>query len=90
MNTAMAAVNRQTQLVAGVSAVLATLVSFGGQLSLADHYAQSGLAAYAADDAVRRQMRMAARATCPNPDQSGPRQTSPRKAAPNARSSRTA
>lgn len=69
MSTAMA-VSRQTQLVAGMTAAAVTLLSVGGQLSLADHYAQSGAAMNPTNYAALPRVQMAARTTCPKVDSS--------------------
>jgi hypothetical protein len=39
----MNSANRQTKRIAGFVAVLATVITFGGTLTLADHYSRSNL-----------------------------------------------
>ena len=72
MKSAMA-VDVKTRAIAGSLAVTVTLLSFGGQLSLVEHYVQSGPAISAAEYAAWQADRMTRRTTCANTEQSGGR-----------------
>lgn len=51
MNT-ITLISKQVRLVAAVAAMIATLCVTGGSLSLAEHYAQAGVADQAATDTM--------------------------------------
>jgi len=64
MKPAMA-MNKPTRLLAGMAAMMGTLLTFGGPLALAEHYAQAGAAGnpggYSATLTTTR-------VVCPNPE----------------------
>lgn len=70
MNSTMT-VGVKSRAIAGTLAVAVTLLSFGGQLSLVEHYAQSAPAINAADYAAMQASRTARRSTCADTAQPG-------------------
>ncbi len=56
------AVNKPTQWLAGMAAIVATLLTFGGPLALAEHYARTGAALNPAGYSVAQ---VATRSNCP-------------------------
>ena len=88
MKTAMA-VNKSTQWIAGMAAITATLLTVGGPLTLAEHYAQAGAAGnpdgYAATR-MTQMTHMATRGNCPADDKPRTAANTDRRAAQSAKS----
>lgn len=84
MKTALA-VNKSTQWLAGMAAIAATLLTVGGSLTLAEHYAQTGAAGNPDGYAATRMTHMATRSNCPADDKPRTAANTDRRAAQSAR-----
>ena len=85
MKTAMA-VNKSTQWLAGMAAIAATLLTVGGSLTLAEHYAQTGAAGNPDGYAATQMTHMATRGNCPADDKPRTAANTDQRAAQSARS----
>ena len=88
MNMTMTA--RQTKGLAAGLAVALTLTVMGGQLSLAEHYAQSGAASYPTGYSQAQRTRLASRTICPSNEQPTARTLPARSDVTNAHANKSA